>query len=146
MLSVLSVLLAFIASVFSPPMQDPATDASWRLRQLPAAVAHEVDVAGDVWTFHEDGSESLVGLTPDGLFAASFGVASFTGNPLLKMQGPMGTAPVPTLRAQWVDAQGVTHEVTTPIDSSTPAGVDRALELHEKLVSRLQAKHPPRPV
>jgi hypothetical protein len=56
------------------------------------------------------------------------------------------TDPIPVIRTAWVDKGGVTHEVTTPIVSSTEAGLQRAIDLHDRLVAIMQMGHPPRPV
>ena len=138
----LSFLFAFVASLcawVAPPQgPSPQIDARLRLESLAPVVAQEFD-GGAVWSLHADGTESLFGIATDGTLCSSF---ASTGS---KPQGPIGAPPVPQLRTSWCDALGVTHEVTTPIDSSTDAGVDRATALHEKLVARMQAKHPPRP-
>lgn len=65
-------------------------------------------------------------------------------DPRSKEQGITG-GPLPTLRTQWVDADGVEHEVSTPVQSTTQAGVRRAVQTHEALVAALKALHPPAP-
>lgn len=141
MLSCLFALMASLCAWLAPP-QEPThpIDARTRLESLSPIVAQSIDGA-DVWTLHANGSESLFGVADDGTLVCSFATTGGKDGP----QGPIGSQPVPTLRSSWCDALGVTHEVTTPIDSSTAAGIDRATDLHEKLVARLQAKHPPRP-
>lgn len=141
MLSFLFAMMVSLCAWVAPP-QDPVDGAKERLALLAPVVAQQFDGA-DVWTLHADGTESLFGISADGVLVASFASDGTQKN--AAAQGPIGQQPVPTLRSSWCDALGVTHEVTTPIDSSTSAGIDRATELHEKLVARLQAKHPPRP-
>lgn len=141
MLSFLFAILASLCAWVAPP-QDPVNGSKDRLALLAPIVAQEFDGA-DVWTLHADGTESLFGIDADGVLVSSFASDGSAKNQAT--QGPIGSQPVPTLRTSWCDALGVSHEVTTPIDSSTPAGIDRATDLHEKLVARLQAKHPPRP-
>ena len=53
--------------------------------------------------------------------------------------------PVPTLTTSWCDKDGVTHTVSTPIVSTTEAGLARATTLHNRLVAIQQAQHPPKP-
>lgn len=78
---------------------------------------------------------------------AVFSVAT-DGSPVVTFleQGPMPQEPVQTITTSWVDAQGVTHTVSTPVISQTPAGLQRAREQHEASVKWLQSKYPPRPV
>jgi len=59
---------------------------------------------------------------------------------------PQNPAPVPMLRMKWTDVRGVEHEVTTPVASTTAAGLRRAVETHKALVEAMQALYPPRPV
>jgi len=61
-------------------------------------------------------------------------------------QGPVGQGPLPTLTTAWKDKLGVTHTVSTPIPSTTPAGLAKATQLHNSLVTLLQGLHPPAPV
>ena len=52
----------------------------------------------------------------------------------------------PQLTTTWTDAKGVTHSVSTPIASTTPAGLNRAVQTHQALVTTLQGLYPPKPV
>jgi hypothetical protein len=78
---------------------------------------------------------------------AVFSVAT-DGSPVVTFldQSPMPQDPVQMLTTSWVDAQGVTHTVSTPVISQTPAGVTRAREQHADTVKWLQGIHPPKPV
>lgn len=51
----------------------------------------------------------------------------------------------PTLTTTWTDAKGVTHTVSTPIPSTTPAGLAKATQLHLQLVQTMQTAFPPAP-
>jgi len=57
-----------------------------------------------------------------------------------------GQAAVPVLTTSWTDTEGVTHSVQTPIAATTPAGLERACELHRVLVNLRQRANPPKPV
>ena len=59
---------------------------------------------------------------------------------------PQGQAPVPVLTTTWTSADGVTHSVSTPVASTTPAGLANAEEIHHTLVTLRQRRDPPRPV
>lgn len=92
-----------------------------------------------VMSVHQKGEVSLVSpIFEENVMAIS--VAELEGDP---QQGP---EPVPHLTTSWVDNLGVTHTVTTPIPSSTPAGLKKSTDLHDALVKLMQAKNPPRPV
>jgi hypothetical protein len=54
-------------------------------------------------------------------------------------------ASIPGLSTTWTDVLGVSHGVTTPVASSTPAGIRRAIETHKELVKAMQQLYPPRP-
>jgi hypothetical protein len=85
---------------------------------------------------HEDGKlTELAPLDSEGIILASFGRAPNDQSP---------QQPVPTLQTSWTDANGVTHTVTTPIPSTTPAGLQAATALHTNLVQIMQTRYPPR--
>lgn len=142
MLHFLSLFLLMVAGALSP--MPPAS-------QDPNPILATSIVDGVPVNVHANGMLSAVAFIVDeGTPLASFGFEGVTVDPaeVAKMlpQGPMGTAPTPTLTTTWVDAAGVTHTVSTPIASSTPAGLKAATDLHEQLVQIMQRKHPPRPV
>lgn len=114
------------------------------LEQLPVAVAFSINADLSVLALHDNGITSLSGLSLDHEFCVSFYGTAGEASQFSMTQGPMGQSPVPTVRTQWCDAAGVTHEVVTPIVSQTDAGVARATALHDKLVGIMQAKHPPK--
>ena len=88
---------------------------------------------------HIDDSLSLVTIAQDGTLLASFGDMELPKS-MMAVDDP-----VPTLTAQWCDADGVTHTVVTPIVSTTEQGLARALDLHTQLVRIMQNRHPPKP-
>lgn len=116
-------------------------DAKERISATPATIWSQVDSDGAIVSLHENGLVSMATIAEDGSLVMSFATNGAVDIP----QGQVGDEPVPVLRTSWCDAKGVTHEVVTPIVSTTDAGLDRATALHDKLVSRQQAKHPPRP-
>jgi len=90
-------------------------------------------------SLHVDGMESLSMFDiEENVLIASFATYG-------KMDPPQGQDPVPTLTTSWCDKDGVTHTVTTPIVSTTEAGLQRALDTHNMLVNMQQRKHPPKP-
>lgn len=148
-------LLVALCLVFAAPAQEPQKNHNGlpvltpahaiTLEQLPTVVTFSVDSDLAVLSLHDNGITSLSGVSEAGEFCVSFYGAKGTATQFASTQGPMGQEPVPTLRAQWCDKDGVTHEVVTPIVSQTEAGLARAVALHDKLVSLMQAKHPPKP-
>lgn len=109
--------------------------AKVRLESMAPVIAQSFD--GDALVnLHEDETVSMLSVAGDD-FVTSFYKAG--------LQGPIVGAETPAITTTWCDKKGVTHTVRTPIDSSTPAGIDRAVELHDKLVARMQQKHPPAP-
>ena len=118
-------------------------DVKGQMLELQSVVATSITTEGDIWNLHANGLESLYGVSDDGEMVVSYYGNSKTG--AKAPQGPIGGEPVPVLTTSWCDKDGVTHTVSTPIVSQTPAGVEKATKLHEQLVSILQAKHPPKP-
>lgn len=53
-------------------------------------------------------------------------------------------APTPVLTTTWIDTDGVTQTVSTPVASTTPAGQTAAVRTHEALVHAMQQIHPVR--
>lgn len=140
----LLMAVALVSSVFAQMPDVPMRgDVKVRLDAAASVIWQQVSADATIESMHSDGLFSVVGLADDGSMVATFYVNSRTGGDV--PQGPIADDPVPVLRTSWCDKDGVTHEVVTPIVSSTDGGVDRAIGLHEKLVGRLQAKHPPRP-
>lgn len=140
LLMIVALAVSALAQVPDLPMRG---DVKVRLDVASSVIWQQIAADATIESLHADGLFSAVGLADDGSLVASFYVNSRTGGEV--PQGPIADEPVPLLRTSWCDKDGVTHEVVTPIVSSTDGGVDRAVGLHEKLVARLQAKHPPRP-
>ena len=95
------------------------------------------EYSGTLICVHADASVSMVRavLGEDSLVCS---VADARSLP----QGPV--APVPTLSATWVSDDGSSHTVVTPIVSTTPSGLDSAIELHRELVRRMKLIYPPK--
>lgn len=143
-MKLLSFLVAAVFVLCALPAQWQEPAKSVELKHMPAVLASTLNADLEVLALHEAGLESLSTIAEDGTFVVAF---AGTGGIATKFatQGPMGTEPVPMLRATWCDKDGVTHEVVTPIVSQTDAGLARAVALHDKLVALQQAKHPPKP-
>lgn len=87
---------------------------------------------------HADGSWSCV-LADEGGVSLSTGKSGHDDPK--EVQDPA----VPVLRMKWVDRNGVEHEVTTPVPSSSEGGIDRAVRTHQRIVEAMQRLYPPRP-
>jgi hypothetical protein len=94
-------------------------------------IASELLDATTFLSYHEDGIVSVASVAEDRLFV------SWSGQ-----QG--GGDDLARLTTTWTDANGVTHSVATPIPSTTEGGIEKSLELHQKLVKKLQTLYPPR--
>lgn len=103
----------------------------------PASPIVDSTFVGDaIASVHADGSASLVGavsLTEEVLVCS---VANAS-------QDDVGDPPVANLTTQWKDDSGSTQTVSTPIVSTTPGGLDRAIEIHRDLVRRMKVVYPP---
>lgn len=125
------VLLSLSAALFGsgPPLPDPD----------PNPIVMTTVVDGVVVNVHANLTLSTFDYIPEeNVLLTSFAASgALPGGP---------NDQLPTLTTSWVDAQGVTHTVATPIPSTTPDGLQRATDLHRRLVGILQAAHPPRPV
>lgn len=140
-LTCLLMVVALTLGAFAQKLPDlPPLNGGPLPRLEAAAVPMSTTFVGDaLFTMHADGGMSLAAIDADGELCASF-YASGGGDT------PQGVGdPVPTLRTSWCDKDGVTHEVVTPIVSTTEAGLTRATQLHDRLVGLLQARHPPKP-
>ncbi len=145
MLSTFSALFLFLASLVAipAPIELPTTNG-------PAAV----QVAEPVWTAVDAETGAVLVLHDDARLtlsefdAATNAIVTATARRGAMLFAPQGTpgGPLPTIKTTWTDAQGVQHEVTTPVDSATDAGIDRARRIHKRLVALEQADFPPRPV
>jgi hypothetical protein len=137
--------LAFVcamAALFSPSLER-SFDHYEALVEMRASM--EVQTVSRVGTdgllaWHSPTSSTLFRLPAGEPIAISIA----TDDPRSKEQGITG-GQLPTLRTQWVDANGVEHEVTTPVQSTTEAGIRRAVQTHEALVDALKTLHPPAP-
>lgn len=131
------LLLFALVTLFCQPVP-----AQGFLPQLAAATWSISDTSYQL-TEHKDGLISLVALqTVDGELVYSLAGESSAVSAAIG-QNP---APTPTITTQWTDALGVTHTVSTPVPSTTPAGLAKAQATHDALVAALQAAHPPKPV
>lgn len=144
--AMLVTAFSLVAQQWPPPeLQVPMKGSAYeRLAGVSPVVATVLHV--DVMAFetlHEDGLVSLMGVADDGSLCQSFATASDLKT--FVPQGPLTSDPVPVLTTTWCDEKGVTHTVTTPIVGSGEAGITKAAALHEKLVTLMQAKHPPKP-
>lgn len=87
-------------------------------------VASKLVNATSILNVHEDGQLSLVNMDN--------GTISYT-------------MAIQELRTSWVDMQGVTHTVVTPLpDLPTLSQIESALAAHETLVQAAQKRFPPR--
>lgn len=102
---------------------------------MPAEVFSVALSPTETATLHSDGMISLLSVSCDAGFASFYRRGP---------QGPIGNAENPAVQTTWVDRAGVTHSVSTPIPSATPAGLTRATQLHNQLVALMQAQFPPR--
>lgn len=132
--------IAMIAGLFQQP--DPAvTERTLQtVKNLPQVV-YTLDVQGDFFSSHLQNKYSMLGMSTDGNLLISTGKDGITTE-----DPPQGQEPVPNLTTSWTDVQNVTHSVVTPVASPTAAGVQRAFELHQKLVELMQKAHPPKPI
>lgn len=130
--------LALITGLFQQSDMTISEQTAQMIKSMPQVVS-TLEIQGDFYSEHLLNKYSLIGVSNDGDILAS------TGKDGINTEEPQGSEPVPHLTTSWVDARNVTHTVVTPIASSTAAGVQRAFELHEKLVELLQRAHPPKP-
>lgn len=138
-------LVLFLLSAMLPAQWiEPAKAV--KLESLAPVVTQTIESDLTVRTLHADGIVSLYSIDDEGTVIASFAGTNGSASKLVTgMQGPIGDEPVPMLRTSWCDEKGVTHEVVTPVISSTDAGIKKARELHKKLVQAEQADFPPKP-
>lgn len=125
--ALLCSLCSFFVAIAPPPtVPDPLTDP---------VVWSTIEANGVAVALFASGNMEAAAIDAEGNLATS----------TTRDQG-QNPAPVPVLTASWVDAAGVTHTVNTPMPSTTPAAMTNAIQVHETLVKRMQALHPPRPV
>lgn len=122
------------------PSQDLLFDAKWDFAPDSSMVSSQ-QLDGAVLTTWSDG---LVLLVANDL--STYSVSSMSDETNRVPQGPILDAQTPMLTTTWTDANGVTHTVQTPIPSTTPSGLTKAIDLHNQLVAALQALYPPRPI
>lgn len=137
-------LLMIMSLALGVPAQDwlglPPLNGGPKLRlEASAPPLSTTFVDSGLMSVHADGVVSLVAIDEDGTLLASFAASGGVDTPQA-----FGD-PVPTLRTTWCDKDGVTHEVVTPIVSTTDAGLQRAINLHNQLVGIMQRAHPPKP-
>ena len=138
--TVLVTLLLGVLTAFAPiPAPSDATANTINLLHSLPTVMKTVSCDRDKLSFHDSGVCSLVGMSAEGelLIAVADNM-----NPEPVTQGQ---EPVPHLTTSWTDVAGVTHTVSTPIASTTPAGLAKATQLHQTLVDLMQRNYPPRP-
>lgn len=98
-------------------------------------------VADAVVSVHDDAAVSMVGLVlPEKVLVCSVADGFERDSP--QGQNP---APVSSLQTTWKAADNTSHTVTTPIVSTTPAGLERAIQLHTDLVRSMKIIYPPVP-
>ena len=114
--------------LLSPPFNFPASPV----------VEQSVELPNTLVCLHADQSVSMVSVVP-GADQLVCSVADARSLP----QGP-APAPLPSLSSSWVSDDNSSHTVSTPIVSTTPAGLDSAIELHRELVRRMKAIYPPK--
>lgn len=123
MLSSLFALFAFVVSVVTPPAKVTKQD--------PVKVWMEGPV---VMAMFDDGSFAS-GMMEEGVLIVSTADARVP-------QSPSGS--VPTITTSYQDKNGATHTVSTPITSTTPAGLQSAKQTHQALVTMMQQLYPPK--
>jgi hypothetical protein len=123
MLAPLLALMAFLGAGFEP--------------------VHEVNQEGIVWSeTTKDGV--LLALHDNGHYTASVlsEGAIVTSTTAPQGQGPAAT---PTLTTTYTGADGSIYTVTTPIASTTPAGMKSAMTTHQTLLALMKVTFPPAP-
>ena len=124
--SLFSMLFSLAVLIGGPPQVVEHQDPVW------------VRVEGKlVLALHEDQSWSCSMVDDEGQLSVS----------RADVATPQGQqAQVPVLTTSYVGTDGATHTVTTPVSSTTPAGLAAAGETHKRLVAWMQTTYPPRPV
>lgn len=96
----------------------------------PSDVISVTPMNGAVLSVHADGTMSL----SDG-WNASFVKGGG--------QGPIIGSDQAVFTTKWQDKTGATHQVQTPVVSTTQTGIQKAVVLHKQLVDSLQQLYPP---
>lgn len=150
MLNMLASLVTLVCMVFSVPPDaapppaglSPPAVAVALVKLDPGVVWSEVDRDGLISLLFDDGSAVTMKLAADGGVSTSAADAAILRAP---PQGPVGNAPTPSITTSYKDEDGMTHTITTPIVSTTEAGLDAAMQTHRKLVRLMKGIYPPAP-
>jgi hypothetical protein len=118
MLSFLLALCMFFAP--APAPQDPDPLLVWMDGTVVMALHQDTNITASV-------------LAEDGVIVTSTTAPQSPGG---------GTAP--TLTTSYLDKNGATHTITTPVVSTTPAGLESAKTTHRALVQLMQGMYPPK--
>jgi hypothetical protein len=128
--------------------------ASWMLLLLPVPISSAPSAVdpGVVWShvssegvvsmLFDDGSAATMLVDVEGTVTVSAANAAIAH---ALPQGPTTGGPIPTLTTAYKDEDGMTHTITTPIPSTTPAGLESALRVHRDLVRLMKGIYPPAP-
>lgn len=132
-------LIALLSFAIAPAQDIPVLNL--RSAVIASVSMDSAENGFELYCEHKDGTISL------------FAFDAVTGEPSgsyfdgpQQLLGDQGQDPMPatTLTTTWTDDNGVTHTVTTPIPSSTPAGLNRSRTLHLDMVRWMQQIYPPR--
>lgn len=131
--------MAFVALLAAPPVPDAGAAYLDALLASRAAVpiATVSSLNGGALALHVDSSATYVRLHEVGYDVS-------LGDVRPRRDDPQQVAQVPVVRTKWFDADGMEHEVSTPVASSTTAGIERAIETHQSLVTAMQRVYPAR--
>lgn len=104
---------------------------------IPVVAVHAAE--GGAVAHHADGSFTAV------ILEGSTMTLSFAD----LARGPQGndqiiTPELPCITTRYIDAKGNEHEIKTPIESSTEAGLKRAMLAHKALFDVMQKLFPPK--
>jgi hypothetical protein len=116
------LVLALFSGAHDPgPQQDPI-------------VWSQVDKDGVVSALHQDGTLTASKLTEEGVLVTSTSAEPPQGG---------GTSPTPVVTTTYTGQDHSTHTITTPIASTTPAGLAAAMQTHKALVALMKVSFPP---
>ena len=138
-----NIVLAAACALAAPP-PDRAADILAQRATIP--IVATAPLAGGVVAVHSDGSGTWVAIDQGELMLSIIDQRTGPGSgpslsPESVQQG--GTAPVSTVTSSWVDVNGQSRSVTTPIVSTTAQGVEKAIETHKRIVDAMQKLYPP---
>lgn len=129
-------LVAALALCAPAPAQDSGT-----LRLASDAPVVRVSYSGPIlMAHHADGA--VTGVHLESIIAGTPQLSLFTGEGGDADKQTTGSEG-PTLEHCWTDLHGAKVCVTTPVASTTAAGIARALKTHQALVAAMQKLYPP---